>query len=262
MNPQEQCPALYKNAGLFQSEETWIHPCRVIDTFEIILPVKGEVCLFEGERQYTLTEGELLVLHPGVPHGGWRESRGETSFFWVHFTPAEPGETPMPEGPVACQDSARLGALCRQLLHAANAPVYPAYGVQAAFALVYCEVRLLWAGERPASRLAAQAAEWIRIHSHRRLTAASVAAHFGYHPDYLSTLFREAYGMGLKQYIVEERMKQVRGLLLAGMESVKEIAAHLDFADEAQLNHFFRYHEGMSPARYRNLHCYTHLNRA
>ena len=65
-----------------------------------------------------------------------------------------------------------MGTLCRQLLHVANAPGYPAYAAQSAFALLYCELMREAEGQKSASRAADEAAEWIRINSARRLTAA------------------------------------------------------------------------------------------
>ena len=117
-------------------------------------------------------------------------------------------------------------------------------------------------GQKSASRAADEAAEWIRINSARRLTAADAAAHAGYHPDYLSALFKAAYSLTLKQYIARERMKLIRSQLLTTADSLRTIARRLDFDGEEQLIHYFRYHEGLSPTQYRNLYDHTHLNKA
>ena len=254
------CPARYEYAGLFQSSETWIHPTRVIDTHEIVLVTTGTVRLFEEDARWALHAGELIVLRPGRKHGGFQESHGETGFYWIHF--GLDGPDTLPAAPLKTEDSARMGTLCRQLLHVANAPGYPAYAAQSAFALLYCELMREAEGQKSASRAADEAAEWIRINSARRLTAADAAAHAGYHPDYLSALFKAAYSLTLKQYIARERMKLIHSQLLTTADSLRTIARRLDFDGEEQLIHYFRYHEGLSPTQYRNLYDHTHLNKA
>ncbi len=260
MNTVSACPARYTFAGLFQTNEVWIHPQRIIDTYEIILVTAGVVSLFEDETAYELHPGQLLVLRPGRRHGGLRESRTETSFFWIHFQSDEPA--PLPCSPIQPDDSARLNSLCRQLLHVANAPGYPSYAAQAAFELLYCELLRACEERKGASRLVDETAEWIRINSSRRLSARDAAAHAGYHPDYLSTLFKAAYALSLKQYIAAERMKLVRNQLLTTADPIKTIALRLNFQSEEHLIHYFRYHEGLSPTQYRNLYDHTHLNKA
>ena len=262
MFSESACPARYAFAGLFQTEDRWLHPTRVIDSYEIILMLEGAGHLYEQEQRFTLHAGDALLLRPGRRHGGWQESAGRTSFYWIHFYLPEGNPPALPEGVQTIQDMPRLLMLCRQLLHIANTPGYPDYAAQAAFSLLYCEWLRLCGRQDAGSRLVGETAEWIRINSHRRLTVAGVARRSGYHPDYLSALFRGAFGRSLKQYIIDERMKRLRSLLLTTMAPLKTIAAQMEFASEEQLIHYFRYHEGISPARYRNLHYRTHLNRA
>lgn len=260
MNADALCPAQYSFAGLFQTDEEWIHPTRVIDTYEIMLITAGNVHLFEEDKRWTLSPGEFIVLRPGRQHGGFGKSHGETSFYWIHFHSEE--TLSLPEVPTQIDDSARLNTLCRQLLHVANAPGYPPYAVQAAFELLYCEVLRACEERRGTSRLVDETAEWIRINSARRLSAREAAAHAGYHPDYLSVLFKNAYALTLKQYIAVERMKLIRNQLLTTADSVKTVASRLDFESEEHFIHYFRYHEGLSPTQYRNLYDHTHLNKA
>lgn len=257
-----ECPARYEYAGLFKTEDAWIHPVRTIDTCEIMVIVSGTVSVFEDDRQFTLNAGELILLRPGLKHGGWKMSEGTTSFYWIHFHASPEEISLLPEGPVRIEDPSHINLLCRQLLHIANAPGYPEYAVQAAFSLIFCELQGLSRRIQPGTRLVSELAEWIRINSCRPLSVAAVARQSGYHPDYLSSLFREAFHMSLKQYIAEQRMQQIRSLLLTTTDSIKEIAARLGFENGNQLMHFFRYHEGISPISYRNLYHRTHLNRS
>lgn len=258
----DNCPARHAYSGLFLTEDAWLHPVRSIDTYEIVFMIAGTAYLFEEEQRFTLSPGEALIFRPGRLHGGWQESRGETSFYWIHFYLPGAEDSNLPQAPRSLQDAPRLHVLCRQLLHIVNAPGYPAYAAQAAFSLIYCELLRMCRQRDAGTRLVGETAEWIRINSHCRLTVEGVAQRWGYHPDYLSALFKGTFGVPLKQYIIEERMKRVRDLLLTTSAPLKAIADQLSFGTEEQLIHFFRYHEGISPSRYRNLHHRTFLNRA
>ena len=83
------------------------------------------------------------------------------------------------------------------------------------------------------------------------ITAADVGREFGYNPDYLTALFKENFGMGLKEYINAHKLRKAEEYLKGTDCPVKEIAAMLGFASANQFIKYFTYHEGVSPSRYR-----------
>ena len=74
----------YSGAGKFVSQGEWIHPDRVISTYELIFVLHGTVCITEEKQVYHLKKNDLLLLEPGRRHFGHQAS-SNTSFFWVHF---------------------------------------------------------------------------------------------------------------------------------------------------------------------------------
>lgn len=249
-------------AGRFVTDDEWIHPTRIIDTHEVLMVTQGEVHLQEDGISYHLLPGDLILLQPGVEHGGTQVSTGRTSFFWAHFSSDAFERTGLQHGFHTPSEPDRLTSAFRCLLHMSNMPEYPSYAADAAMTLLLAEIcasqKLTGHGS---SYLAQEIAEWIRINSEKKLTVQSVADHFSYHPDYLCALMRRSFGKGLKEYIAAERMKRIKTLLLTADLSVKELSARLGFDTEGQLTHYFKYHEGMSPARFRNQYAHTHLNR-
>ena len=114
----------YLYSGLFETQEEWSHPHRVIDSYEILYVVAGEVYLEEEGERFSLKAGDVYLLRPDCRHGGYRISRGKTSFYWVHFvTDGWPG---LGTGLLSVPDSYRFSLLLKQLLHIANTPGYPA----------------------------------------------------------------------------------------------------------------------------------------
>lgn len=262
LNTVHQTTLEYSFCGQFVSNEQWIHPTRIIDTYEALLVTQGEVFLLEEGREYHLTAGDLIILRPGVQHGGFRPSLGRTSFFWAHFHTNSLQALGLQPGFHHPDQPDRLTSAFRCLLHIGNAPEYPSFATDAAMTSLLAEIAASQTRSgSDSSRMAHEVAEWIRINSNKKLTVQSVADQFTYHPDYLCTLMKASFGKGLKEYISQERMKLIKTLLLTTNLSVKELVARLDFGSENQLVHYFKYHEGISPARFRNQYVNTHLNR-
>ena len=137
MQLDQSRPLHHLSSGLFQTDEPWRHASRVIDSVEILLGQKGTVHLEQDGIPFELGPGTALVLQPGLPHRGVRDSEGETSVFWAHFPLPHDARFPTEE---ALPDLAALPAdtvlladgflpiqpekpaiLFRQLLHTANA---------------------------------------------------------------------------------------------------------------------------------------------
>lgn len=259
---EEGGPSLrYLFSGKFYTEEEWSHPRRVIDSYEALYVQSGEVYLEEEGAPYTLGVQQGFLLRPGCVHGGWKTSRGKTAFYWAHFSVSDFTALRLQPGFFAPPEPHRLSAGFRRLLHVANAVNYPAYAADAAMASLLAE---LYAVQRrdgaPGMRLVCDTAEWVRINSGRKLSVAMVADQAGYHPDYLCAVFRRETGKSLKRYINEERMKVAKNRLLTTELSVKELAGELGWENENAFIHYFTYHEGISPAHYRNLYFHTHMN--
>lgn len=250
----------YEYAGRFIAQETWLHPRRTISNWEMIYVTQGTIYL-EQDEAYTVSKGEILFLTPGTEHGGTRTSPPGTSFYWVHFQISDFSRLGIGQRHLRFADGYKFGPLLKQLLHTANTPGYPPCTADMLLGVILAEATISQSGENRQTPLLRDCAEWIRINSDRRLTVAAVAAHFGYHSDYLCTLFRKMSGISLKAYIDRQRIQYIKNLLVATNYSVKELASRLGWEGESQLNHYFRYHEKISPVQYRNLYIRTHLNK-
>ncbi len=65
---------------------------------------------------------------------------------------------------------------------------------------------------------------------------------------HLNDTIKAITGKTAKQMIDERRMTEAKRLLYWGEYSAKEIAAHLNFEDDAYFNRFFKKHTGKTPA--------------
>jgi AraC-like DNA-binding protein len=67
-------------------------------------------------------------------------------------------------------------------------------------------------------------------------------------PGHLNDLIKSVTGKTAKQIIDEKRVVEAKRLLFWGQHSVKQIAGHLNFEDDAYFNRFFKKHTGQTPA--------------
>ncbi|MHC1694906.1 MAG: helix-turn-helix domain-containing protein [Eubacteriales bacterium] len=249
-------------AGLFTSDEEWIHPHRIIDSYEILYVLSGDVFLEEDGERYSMKPGDIFVLRPGVAHGGWQKSYGHTSFYWAHFYVSDFDMLGIAAGLQSTRDDYRLSSYFKQLLHINNSTEYPSYARDMSIGILLGELAAANTAQKQShTELSHRVAEWIRINRDKKLTVASVASHFGYHPDYLCTLHKKTFGKSMKMYINSERIQYAKHMLLTSPMSVKELSAALGWEDEGLFIHYFRYHEGISPSRYRNNYFKTHMNK-
>lgn len=84
-----------------------------------------------------------------------------------------------------------------------------------------------------------------------KLKLQDVAKSFGIHPNYLTRIFREKYGVSPKQYLMGLKLKKARRLLTTTELSVSVIASSLGFDDQLAFSKIFKKEYMISPSEYR-----------
>ena len=253
----------YVSSGFFEAQnESWTHPKRVIDSFELIFVTKGTVYLKEDGAEYILRENDTIILFPGLSHGGFKTSATGTSFFWVHFLITYkdiPGLLPKT---TTLNENLKMKTLFKQLLDTVNSSFYPQYAPDLIAGIILCELISQNSSlKNPGKRLTNEIAEWIRINSDKKITVKTVSERFMYNPDYLTRLFKDDFNVTIKEYICMVRVKSAKNLLISSYYSIKQISDILGWDSLNQFIKFFKYHESISPRQYRNLYVKTHLNK-
>ena len=246
----------FRGAGKFMTHRDWTHPARVEESYEILYVVEGEVYIAEGEMEYHLTPGQILLLSPNVPHRGTRSSR-DVSFYWVHFVLSE-GALPFS---VRYFDRFESPTLFKELLHADNLPEPSPYLVNSI--LVHLLSELCLRSSEHTTHLehnAQRVYEWLRIHTTAKLTVDFAARQLGYCPDHLTRLCKMHFGVGARELINRFLLARVKTLLLNTDLYLKEIARELEFFDDKALIGYFKYHEGQTPTQLRRCFPCTHMN--
>ena len=249
----------YIHGGKFVARGVWKHPERVIDSYELIIATKGNFYIVSGDTEYIMSPGDVLRLDCGVKHYGSRPSTGDVSFYWVHFVGATEDELPPlyfhPES------IAQTELITRQLLHYANTEGYPREATECLLKVLLMELKAehlkSGAGNH---RLYSTVKEWVRVNCDLPIKVSDVASQFNYNEDYLNRVFRQFYPEGLKAYIDEMKMQKIKYDLINESMSLSQIATKYAFSDYKYFLKYFKYHEGVSPTKYRQIYYNVHTN--
>lgn len=100
-------------------------------------------------------------------------------------------------------------------------------------------------------------ARFLTSHAAGPVTAAHVADAVGLHPNYAMTLFKEALGMTLGDYLTRYRLYMAQSMLLSDDRDVASIAYEAGFGSVSRFHDAFRRRFGVSPHRFRRSAAYA-----
>lgn len=123
--------------------------------------------------------------------------------------------------------------------------------------LKFCLIELLRCASSfsAESRLAEAAKDYIvKNYSDPELTNESIAAHFGYHPYYLSRVMKLTTGKTLHHAITEHRIRMAKDMLITTEHDISVISWKCGFNSAAYFTKIFREHVGITPKEYRRSH--------
>lgn len=245
----------YCSAGKFVSQGEWIHPDRVINSYELIFVLSGTVYINEDNVDYQLKKNEILLLSPTAHHFGYKKS-SDTSFFWIHFTGDAPINVNMKYQMLS--DTYNLSLLFKQLLHY-QSDNQTAECLNYITRLILIEVFSLRSNNN-SNKIVAEVAAWVSSNKDSLITVEQVSEHFGYNTDYISRLFKMHYGKKLKEYINDVKASYIKQLLLTSNLSLTDVAYSTGFEDYKYFLKFFKYHEGVTPSQFLKSYPKTHIN--
>ncbi len=283
-------PISYVSCGNLVFDNPWIHSERVIDTYEVILGIEGEVYIQQDDLQYVVKPGSMLIILPNHPHKGYKPSSGKISFYWVHFKlrdatvldhaaaesiiaimSANPYSRFSQQGILPIFDNVKLDSkldiLFHQLLHTRKTPYYTS--LAADFILTNILIQLtqnvltdytMQYSSNESSQSFESIIEWIRLNYNKGISTMEVAEKFHYNPNYFSKLFRSKTGMHLVEYLNTLSVSNAKTMLYQTNFSIKEIAYAVGFDDEKYFMKVFKRIEGITPTNYRNAFYRTYLN--
>lgn len=284
-------PVEFISGGFFVSDIPWTHSSRNIDSFEIIIGINKCLYISQGNVQYKVRPGNVLLLLPGQVHEGYKMCEEDVSFFWFHFLasdtyelfdeetlPNELAKLNKPDSPKYISDVyiplffesmriERINILFKQLQHVVNSNYYTlqaAHYITTSLLMELSEQMIsdyyispkMSKGERNISEII----EWIRIHVLDDISVSDIATKFVYNKDYLSRFFKKQTGFNLQEYIHLTKISKAKDMLTLSSKSIKGISERLGFNDEKYFMRLFKRYENMTPTEYRQAYYKIHMN--
>lgn len=96
--------------------------------------------------------------------------------------------------------------------------------------------------------------DYIFLHLHDKIKVHDIATELYINPNYLSNVFKDYEGVTLLQFIMTEKIKLVKNMLIYSPYSFIEIATYLGFASQSHLGTHFKKHTGMTLREFRELY--------
>lgn len=276
-------PVSFSRAGKFEAlDENWIHSSSRLEDFELIIVTKSVLYIKYQDVKYTVSEGEYLL--PASParkisrtemdklRKGFQKSK--CSFYWMHFNcrNVSPRSALSPDhindgrdnilvpvhGKLIVPEKALL--LMVQLQDSVLSG-YGSHYTDLLSTLILCEIanqhqlqyQNIQTGRTGPQQLFHEICGYVSHEIQKPLKVSDIARQFDYNEKYLTRLFKRFSGMGLKQYITEQKLKNADFLLVDSAVPVSEIALKLGFSSYHSFERAYMENRSMTPTAYRQL---------
>lgn len=250
----------YKFYGLFESpSDEWVHMSRELIEYELMIVTDGTLYIADQKEKYTLSCGEYLIMSPGLQYG---YAPSQCSFYWLHFECPKmnvPHER-LIEIPIRgmLKSIERFHVLFSQLndvfITYANSDTTNFFATNI-FLELYNQINDSHrVSDTSVDKLHQNIVNYIKWNRAYNVKVKDLAQQFGYHPKYLSTIFKKKEGIPLKQYLIDQTMECAKAELCNTNRTIVSIALGMGFCDGHAFSHSFKQVVGVTPTTYRNHH--------
>ncbi len=221
--------------------------------FELIYCVLGENAVSVGDRSFTLSPGELLLIPPWQLHA-FTVDPGKKLWVGVFSEDYIPAYAKRNGGKLYApfrSDIATEEYLKAMLFHEDIPALYTAksalYAVCAA-----CESKAELCNDGENDRVAGSILSYLSKHYTEELSMREVASVLGYEYHYFSKLFHDCFSVNFKQLLNICRFERACELLEKTDRDLTDIAMESGFQSIRSFNRIFKEMSGLTPREYRS----------
>ncbi len=84
----------------------------------------------------------------------------------------------------------------------------------------------------------------------KKITVSGIAAAIPVNPSYLSTLFKNSTGIGLSNYITDQKLQRAKEYIRTGRYSISQVSDELAFTNVQYFSRLFKKQYGVTPSEY------------
>lgn len=256
------------------------HFKRTFNVFDLIYVKQGTLFMTEGEEKYSVSEGEYIILAPGLQHFGHLECEENTPIFWMHFS-LDQGyqltkkknvdwsdiynrENSYTDAANFCFQIPRYGRcetrvmIEQQLskLVSLNTVGNPEEKLKQQILFYEFIIQLQKEAihiPTAAEQLTAQVIHYIQKHYHEPIKMRDLSRTLLFHPDYIVRSMKKTLGVSPMQYLTKYRLFLAKNELSNTSDKISVIAARVGIEDTAYFSKLFKKEEGMSATAYQRL---------
>ena len=257
--------------GLFAASESFIHTDRVPDFCVLIYVIDGCIYVTEGDTDYEVNAGELLILKNGIHHFGKKKIQKGTKWIFVHFrisadynaSPFHPDASPLGAYDATAESiltlpkfldsvSARFEKELKTFIeYAQSDDAYKKWFIDQRLFLLLSSLAVSAQGFSNNLTLSDRICRYLSDNIGVPFSSENIEKRFYLSYKYMSHLFKKEKGVTMQQYHNSVRMDEACRLLCSTLMSIGEIADKLGFSDVLYFSRCFRNYTGKSPSAYR-----------
>lgn len=257
--------------GLFAASESFIHTDRVPDFCVLIYVIDGCIYVTEGDTDYEVNAGELLILKNDVHHFGKKKIQKGTKWIFVHFrisadcnaSPFYPDASPIGAYDTTAESiltlpkflnsvSARFEKELKTFIeYTQSDDAYKKWFINQRLFLLLSSLAVSTQGFSNNLTLSDRICRYLSDNIGVPFNSENIEKRFYLSYKYMSHLFKKEKGVTMQQYHNSVRMDEACRLLCSTLMSIGEIADKLGFSDVLYFSRCFRNYTGKSPSAYR-----------
>lgn len=212
----------------------------------------GGIAYYNGESKQ-IRKGDILLARPGDV----RHSILPVRCYYVHFTATDPSLIALLDSMSGFAHTDRYSAM-EQLFQSLRAAYVSADDLAPAISSARA-VEILWQirlGYMPAGQVASrdpikQAVRIIQRDYRKDLTVETLAEKCNLSVSYFHKLFLQSTGTTPNRFLMQTRLTAAKAMLLAGNQSVGEVAERCGFSSQGYFCDCMKKYTGMSPRQFR-----------
>ncbi|MDQ6418396.1 AraC family transcriptional regulator [Paenibacillus sp. LHD-117] len=248
------------------------HPNRRnLGIYDLLIVVEGVLHIGENGREWSLSRGDTLLLHPDGEHYSVAPCMEATTFYWVHFEHAGRNSVTDKTGKGALYTSRPFGnphtLSLEKKMHLQNLQPFVElldemlampfdgrfWDEQAMLIKLLRMLQDIRTGEAASmtNKLAERAARYIRTHYQEKVTNETLSEELHFHPNYIIRCMKEKVGQTPMEYLHEVRLEQAKRLLITTDWTIERIADEIGYRYAPYFSSCFKRGIGMSPRQFR-----------
>ena len=212
---------------------------NVRDHYIVHFCFSGKGTVVKDDYKHEVHGGELFIIRPGETVTYYPDRTDPWYYAWISFV----GEraSVFKGGATVRKTPEDIGIRLLDLVEAGetSSDIF----CSLIYNLIYC----LYSDDAAPYDRISEVRRFIRVKMKGNISASDIADRFNYERSYLHRLFKEKYGVTVKQYMTSVRMFRAKRLLESG-KSVGETAYEAGYSNEFNFSKAFKQFYGISPS--------------